>query len=38
MDILLEKISRKGIGSLDDSERDTLEKARRAIIRREGGR
>jgi membrane associated rhomboid family serine protease len=38
LDILLEKIARKGIGSLDDSERDALEKARRAMIRREGGR
>jgi hypothetical protein len=37
LDILLEKIARKGIGSLDASERDTLEKARRAMIRREGG-
>lgn len=38
MDILLEKIARKGIGSLDASERDALEKARRAMIRREGER
>ncbi|NBZ96967.1 MAG: rhomboid family intramembrane serine protease [Proteobacteria bacterium] len=38
LDILLEKIARKGIGSLDASERDALEKARRAMIRREGGR
>lgn len=38
LDILLEKIARKGIGSLDAAERDTLEKARRAMIRREGGR
>ena len=37
LDILLEKIARKGIGSLDASERDALEKARRAMIRREGG-
>ena len=38
LDILLEKIARKGIGSLDESERAALEKARRAMIRREGGR
>jgi hypothetical protein len=38
MDLLLEKIARKGIGSLDASEREALEKARRAMIRREGGR
>lgn len=38
MDILLEKIARKGIGSLDAAERDTLEKARRAMIKREEGR
>lgn len=38
MDLLLEKIARKGIGSLDAAERDALEKARRAMLRREGGR
>jgi membrane associated rhomboid family serine protease len=38
MDLLLEKIARNGIGSLDDAERATLEKARRAMIQREGGR
>jgi membrane associated rhomboid family serine protease len=35
LDILLEKIARKGINSLDASEREALEKARRAMIRRE---
>ena len=35
---MLEKIARKGIGSLDAAERETLEKARRAMIKREGGR
>jgi membrane associated rhomboid family serine protease len=36
LDLLLEKIARKGIDSLDASEREALEKARRAMIRREG--
>lgn len=36
MDRLLEKISRHGIGSLDDSERAALEQARRAILQRGG--
>lgn len=38
MDLLLEKISRKGIGSLDATELATLEKARRTLLQREGGR
>jgi len=37
LDRLLEKIARSGMVSLDDTERATLEKARRAMIRREGG-
>ena len=37
MDRLLEKISRKGIASLSDSERASLEQARRAILQRGGG-
>ena len=36
MDRLLEKISRKGIGSLDASERAALEQARQAILLRGG--
>ena len=38
MDLLLEKIARQGIGSLDVAERAALEKARRALLQREGGR
>jgi membrane associated rhomboid family serine protease len=38
MDRLLEKISSKGIGSLSREERETLEKARQAILQRGGGR
>ncbi len=37
MDRLLEKISRKGIGSLSAEERNSLEQARRAILQRGGG-
>ena len=37
MDRLLEKISRKGIGSLSDEERASLEQARQAILLRSGG-
>jgi len=37
MDGLLEKISRKGIGSLSESEREALEQARLAILQRGGG-
>jgi membrane associated rhomboid family serine protease len=36
MDRLLEKISRKGIGSLSAEERNSLEQARRAILQRGG--
>ena len=36
MDRLLEKISRKGIGSLTAAERDSLERARQAILQRGG--
>ena len=38
MDRLLEKISSKGIDSLSHDERNTLEKARQAILQRESGR
>lgn len=38
MDLLLEKISSKGIDSLSRDERTALEKARQAILQREGGR
>ena len=38
MDLLLDKIARGGIASLSPDERDRLEKARRAMIRREEGR
>ena len=37
MDLLLEKISSKGIESLSRDERTALEKARQAILQREGG-
>ena len=37
MDRLLEKISSKGIASLSDDERTTLEQARQAILQRQGG-
>lgn len=37
MDRLLEKISRKGIGSLSAEERNSLEQARQAILQRGGG-
>lgn len=37
MDRLLEKISRKGIGSLTPSERSDLEQARKALLARGGG-
>lgn len=37
MDRLLEKISSKGIESLSGDERTALERARRAILQREGG-
>jgi len=37
LDRLLEKIARSGMVSLDETERAALEKARRAMIRREGG-
>jgi hypothetical protein len=36
MDRLLEKISRKGIGSLNAAERTSLERARQAILQRGG--
>ena len=36
LDHLLEKISRKGLGSLTDAERASLERARQAILQREG--
>ena len=38
MDRLLEKISRKGIGSLSLDERTALEQARQAILHRDGGK
>lgn len=38
MDRLLEKISSKGIESLSHDERSALERARQAILQREGGR
>jgi membrane associated rhomboid family serine protease len=38
MDRLLEKIGRKGIGSLSVEERNSLEQARRAILQRSGGK
>lgn len=37
MDLLLEKISSKGIESLSRDDRTALEKARQAILQREGG-
>jgi hypothetical protein len=37
MDRLLEKISRKGIGSLSPAERQDLEQARQALLARGGG-
>lgn len=37
LDRLLEKISSKGIGSLTDDERKSLEQARQAILQRSGG-
>jgi membrane associated rhomboid family serine protease len=38
MDRLLEKIGRKGIASLSEAERNSLEQARRAILQRSGGK
>jgi len=38
MDRLLEKIGKKGIGSLSEAERNSLEQARRAILQRSGGK
>ena len=38
MDLLLEKISSNGMDSLSREERTALEKARQAILHRQGGR
>ena len=38
MDRLLEKIGKKGIASLSEAERNSLEQARRAILQRSGGK